>query len=137
QVFLPASDSTSISLPAAAARTTPRGGTETILVVEDDLTVRKLTRTVLERHGYQVLEAGNGVEALRIWEQHKQHVHLLLTDIVMPDGVSGRDLAAQLQAHNPDLRVIFTSGYSADLAGRELRLQEGQNFLQKPYPLHQ
>ena len=84
-----------------------------------DLAVRKLTRTALERHGYRVLEAGNGVEALWMWEQHKERVQLVLTDMVMPEGVSGRDLAAQLQAHNPDLRVIFTSGYSADLDGHD------------------
>jgi CheY-like chemotaxis protein len=137
QVFLPTSDSTGDVLPKTAAKATPRGGTETILVVEDDLAVRKLTRTALERHGYQVLEAGNAMEALRMWEQHKERVRLVLTDMVMPKGVSGRDLATQLQMQNPDLKVIFTSGYSADLAGRELQVQEGQNFLPKPSPMHQ
>jgi len=71
---------------------------------------------------------------LRIWEQHAGPIHLLLTDIVMPEGISGRELAAQLLQRNPKLRVIFTSGYSADIAGRELVLEEGQNFLQKPCP---
>jgi CheY-like chemotaxis protein len=137
EVFLPASDSTSDVLPKRTAKATPRGGTETILVVEDDLAVRELTRTALERHGYQVLEAGNGVEALRMWEQHKERVQLLLTDMVMPEGVSGCDLAAQLQMQSPDLKVIFSSGYSANLAGRELQLREGQNFLPKPSPLYQ
>jgi DNA-binding NtrC family response regulator len=96
--------------------------------------VRVLTRTILEQHGYQVLEATHAVDALRIWDLHAGPIHLLLTDIVMPEGVSGQELAAWLQERNPQLRVIFTSGYSGDIAGRDFVLQEGQNFLQKPCP---
>jgi DNA-binding NtrC family response regulator len=88
---------------------------------------------VLERAGYRILDASNGMEALEIWEKNEDAIDLLLTDIVMPEGVSGRDLAGRLQARNPRLRVIFISGYSADVAGRELSLQEGQNFIQKPF----
>ncbi len=110
-----------------------RRGTETILLVEDEPSVRTLTRVVLERQGYRVLEASHGAAALRLWEQHKGDIALLLTDIVMPEGMTGRDLAARLRVSDPGLRVIFTSGYSADLAGRELDLQEGQNFIQKPF----
>ena len=110
----------------------PRGGTETILLVEDEPSVRMLTRIVLERAGYQVLEAANGVEALEAMAATPGSIQLLFTDIVMPEGVSGRELATRLRADNPKLGVIFTSGYSADIAGRELALQEGQDFLQKP-----
>lgn len=96
-----------------------------------------MTRVVLERQGYRVLEASHGAEALRIWNEHPGEVQLLLTDIVMPEGMTGRDVAARLRAFDPGLRVILTSGYSADLAGRELDLQAGQEFLQKPFsPRH-
>ena len=74
----------------------------------------------------------DGVEALRIWEENQDSIHLLFTDLVMPKGVRGHELAARLQARSPKLRVVFTSGYSADIAGRQLSLQEGQNFIQKP-----
>ena len=107
---------------------------QAILVVEDEPYVRMLTRVLLERHGYQVLEAPNGVEAVRVWQRHKEPIHLLLTDIVMPEGMSGRELALRLRERNPALRVIFTSGYSPEIAGRELTLQPGQNFIQKPCP---
>jgi len=111
----------------------PAGGTETILLVEDERDVRLLTRVVLERAGYTVVEASDGIEALTVWEQHRADIHLLFTDLVMPGGVGGRELAAQLVASRPGLKVVFTSGYSADIAGRELSLQDGQNFIQKPF----
>ena len=132
QVMLPAAETASAPR-AEAAEAAPRSGTETILLVEDEVSVRVITRALLERQGYQVLEAANGIEALQVWAQRKGPVSLLFTDIVMPEGVSGRELAARLQAEDPRLKVIFTSGYSGDVAGRELSLREGQNFLQKPY----
>ena len=107
-------------------------GTETVLLVEDEEPVRSLGRLVLERAGYTVIEAANGVAALKLWEENRDKIELLFTDIVMPGGMSGLDLAANLQAQAPDLSVIFISGYSADIAGRELHLREGQNFVQKP-----
>jgi signal transduction histidine kinase/ActR/RegA family two-component response regulator len=136
EVLIPASNE-SLSAATGSLNTELPRGTETILVVEDESVVRRLTRDILEEHGYEVLEAGDGVEALKVWEQHQSRVQLLLTDIVMPEGISGLDLAARLQVPRPDLKVIFTSGYSADLAGRELNLQEGQNFLAKPSRPHQ
>ena len=129
-----------VCLPAVAAEKPPEravarvadGGSEIILLVEDEHAVRRMTRAVLERAGYQVFEAENGVEALRIWQQHRQRIQLVLTDIVMPGGLSGLELVAQLHESDPQLRVIFSSGYSADIAGRELSVREGENFLQKP-----
>lgn len=114
------------------SKSPPQGGTETILLVEDEPAVRMLTRVILERQGYHVLEAEHGVEALKIWEQHEEKIQLLLTDLMMPEGISGRELAQRLKVRRPDLRIIFTSGYSPDIAGKDFQLQEGQNFIQKP-----
>jgi CheY-like chemotaxis protein len=113
-----------------------RGGTEGLLVVEDDAAVRSLVSTCLRRLGYRVLEARTGREALEVWRQHQDTIDLLLTDMVMPEGVSGRELAAELRAAKPTLKVIYTSGYSVDLTAADLHLQEGVNFLPKPYPPH-
>ncbi len=110
------------------------GGTETVLVVEDEPAVRLSTRSVLEQQGYRVLEAANGPEALKLWEHQAGEVELLVTDIVMPGGITGRDLAARLRERQPGLRVIFSSGYSAETVGGDLLAQGTQHFLQKPYP---
>jgi two-component system, cell cycle sensor histidine kinase and response regulator CckA len=132
RILLPAVGAAEAAGVGESARPKPRGGTETILLAEDDQSVRLLTRAMLERHGYQVLEAAHGPDALRVWDAHRDQIDLLLTDIVMPEGISGRELAARLQERKPGLRVIFTSGYSAEIAGRELTLKPGQNFIQKP-----
>jgi signal transduction histidine kinase/CheY-like chemotaxis protein len=132
RVFLPAEETADQGGIQETPMPKARGGTETILLVEDEPSVRRLTRIVLERAGYHVLEAHNGVEAMQLWEQHQDTIQLLFTDIMMPEGVSGHDLAARLLARNPRLRIIFTSGYSAEIAGRELSLKAGQNFIQKP-----
>jgi PAS domain S-box-containing protein len=132
QIFLPASTATVADLARAAARPKPRGGTETILLVEDEPAVRTLTRAILERKGYKVLEAANGAEALNVWQEHREAVSLLLTDLVMPGGMTGQQLARQIQVERPNLKVIFISGYSAEMAGRELQLRRGESFIQKP-----
>jgi CheY-like chemotaxis protein len=103
--------------------------------VEDDPEVRSLTRATLERHGYRVLEAPDGLATLGLWRQHRDAVALLLTDLVMPGGLSGRDLARRLRLDRPQLKVIYTSGYSAELAGREWHPGPGEAFLQKPCPV--
>jgi CheY-like chemotaxis protein len=106
----------------------------TIFVVEDEPTLRALVRRVLERGGYEVIEAASGLAALELWKTNKTHVDLLLTDMVMPDGISGHQLAEKLKVDNPALKVIYTTGYSPDLMGKDVALKEGVNFLQKPYP---
>jgi two-component system, cell cycle sensor histidine kinase and response regulator CckA len=110
----------------------PRG-TETLLVVEDDVPLRLLVCNLLQRCGYNVLPAQSGIAALKIWREHREPIHLLFTDLIMPDGMTGRQLAEQLQADKPALKVIYTSGYSTEV-GKGLSLVEGVNFLQKPYP---
>jgi CheY-like chemotaxis protein len=79
------------------------------------------------------LQAGTGAEAIGVWEQHKAEIALLLTDLVMPGNMNGRELAEELWKRHPDLKVIFTSGYSADIVGQDFKLESDTNFLQKPY----
>jgi len=109
------------------------GGTETILVVEDEPALRELVQEILQKKGYRVLDAATGVEALKLWEQHKEDIDLLLTDMMMPDGVGGRELAERVLEERADLKVIYSSGYSLDSVGNGTQLGDGRNFLQKPY----
>ncbi|HZR17417.1 MAG TPA: PAS domain S-box protein [Verrucomicrobiae bacterium] len=134
-ILLPLSEATSAQPGGAAKSPKSIGGTETILLVEDEPTVRVLTKRTLERHGYRTLEACNGEEAIAIWQEHQGEVALLLTDLVMPGGMTGQQLARRLQGDNPGrLKVIFTSGYSAEIVKRGLALQPGEHFIQKPCP---
>lgn len=132
KVYLPRVDkSIEINGPAKAEAERPRG-TETILLVEDDASVRLLVRATLEANGYQVLEATHGAEALSIAEQRQGKMHLLLTDLVMP-GISGRVLAEQMVILQPELRVLFMSGYTDDAVVRHGGLEAGVAFIQKPF----
>ncbi len=108
-------------------------GTETILVVEDEPLLRDLAHVILENCGYKILEAVSGVEALKVWEQHRDHIDLVLTDMVMPEGISGMDLAQRLHATKPDLRIIFASGYSMDEVDTGFMRKGTAAFIQKPY----
>ncbi|MDE3067614.1 MAG: PAS domain S-box protein [Verrucomicrobiota bacterium] len=117
----------------AAAPAEPRGGTETVLVVEDEEAVRELVTSVLTNYGYKVFTARNGVEAVEVWRRYHDRIALLLTDLIMPDHMNGRELAEKLRAERPDLKVVFTSGYSADIVGKDFKLDPELNFLQKPY----
>jgi CheY-like chemotaxis protein len=108
-------------------------GHETILVVEDEQLVRRFVEATLQCHGYNVLVATNAQEALDLWKQHSEDVSLLLTDMIMPGGVTGRELAQKLSRDKPTLRVIFSSGYSLDVLGDDCHLPAGYSLLQKPY----
>jgi PAS domain S-box-containing protein len=108
-------------------------GTETILVVEDEDGVRLLVVNLLERHGYTVLQAASGPEALEVWQRARDQIDLLLTDLVMPGGMTGRELAGHLRADRPALKVVYTSGYSMEVIGPGESLIDGCNFVQKPY----
>ena len=110
-----------------------KGGNETILLVEDEQSLRVLVRNVLTRLGYRVLEATTGLTAVEVWKDHQHDIKLLLTDLVMPDGMTGKQLAEVLVQANPKLKVIYTSGYSRDVAGQGFPLQDGVNFLSKPF----
>jgi two-component system, cell cycle sensor histidine kinase and response regulator CckA len=132
QLFLPASHARA-EAPAPAINAPACGGNEGILLVEDEHNLRVLVRGVLERYGYRVFEASSAKTALQVWSHRRAEIQLLLTDMVMPDGLTGRQLAAELRVQEPELKVIYSSGYSADVVGKGLALEEGLNFLQKPY----
>ena len=132
RIFLPASTVTADKSVQTEAKPKPRGGNETILLVEDEAQVRKSIRSLLERRGYQVVAAANGIEALDLWLTHRRNVALLLTDLVMPGGMTGYELARQLQSGQSKLKTIYMSGYSAEIAGREIELRPGEIFIQKP-----
>jgi signal transduction histidine kinase/CheY-like chemotaxis protein len=110
-----------------------RGGGETILVVEDEPVLRDLAQVILLDCGYRVLEAASGLEALTVWQKYQGAVDLLLTDMIMPDGLSGKDLAESLLGYKPTLKIIFTSGYNVDDFGGDFIQRNGSHFLQKPY----
>src|ERR1035441_3793056 len=135
-VFLPRSLEPAEAANDRAAEPAIRGGTETILVVEDEAPVRELVCSLLAGRGYQILQAESGAKALQVWRENKDRIDLLLTDLVMPNQMNGRELAEKLRAERPNLKVIFTSGYSADVVGKDFILHPGMNYLQKPYPPH-
>jgi two-component system cell cycle sensor histidine kinase/response regulator CckA len=127
-------------LPQRSGRKSPEpsltampGGNETILLVEDEPAVRNVTIRALTRLGYQVLDASNAFEALAVWKAHRDEIQLVLTDMVMPGGMNGIQLGAELLKDRPTLKVIYASGYSADVAGADFPLMDGVNFLTKPY----
>lgn len=105
---------------------------ETILLVEDDASVRALAHMILKSYGYKILEAATGDEALRLCEQHQGQVQLLLTDVIMP-GMNGQALSSQLTSRYPDIQVLFISGYTDDIISRHGILTEGTAFLSKPF----
>jgi DNA-binding NtrC family response regulator len=117
--------------PKASAPVRSRAG-ETILVVEDEASVRQMMKRALEGAGYRVIDAGTASAALELLTRHTGEISLVLTDVVMP-GQSGRELAEQVADLVPDIQVLFTSGYTdSDIAGRGL-LEPGAAFLEKPF----
>ena len=132
RVYLPASRDKDDDAGKKSAPQKVKGGTETILVVEDEEPVRELVCKVLTAYGYNVLEAISGTKAIELWKKSKEKVDLLLTDIVLPDELNGRELAERLRKSRPQLKVIFSSGYSQDIMGKDFTLEKGQVFLQKP-----
>lgn len=107
-------------------------GVETILLAEDEDVVRQLARQILESCGYRVLEAASGSEALSICEGHREAIHLLVTDVIMPE-MSGRELSVRLAQVCPETKVLFMSGYTDDAIVHHGILEEGTNFIQKPF----
>jgi CheY-like chemotaxis protein len=112
------------------------GGREKILVVEDQIELRELVCEVLLAYHYDVSLAASGPEALKIWQAAGGRFDLLVTDMIMPGGMTGRELGEQLQLQKPHLKIIYTSGYSAELVGKDLG-RDATAFLAKPYRPHQ
>jgi PAS domain S-box-containing protein len=133
QIYFPAAARPSESAEASPQNVDPvTGGKEAILVVEDEPVLREMVCEILKQYDYRVIEAGSGVEALRVWDEFDGKIDLLLTDMVMPEGMTGRELALQLKKRKPELKVIYSSGYSPDSNGRDFG-QHDTVFLAKPY----
>ncbi len=130
KVYLPCVDEAAAKpVPGTPSAT---GGTETVLIAEDVDAVRGVTKQLLQRHGYTVLDAPNAETALKTCTEYAGTIHLLLTDVVMPDG-SGSDLAQKVTERKPDMKVLFMSGYTDDAVVRHGILREGIAYLQKPF----
>ena len=110
----------------------PRGGVETILLVEDESSVLNLTKLMLERLGYTVIAASMPTDAIRLAENWKGEIHLLLVDVVMPE-MTGRALAERLDPLRPKLKRLYMSGYTANVIAHRGVLDEGVQFIQKPF----
>jgi len=132
KIYLPVNEAPTAPSPSATDAEL-RGGDETILVVEDEPAVREIITQVLRGHGYKVLEAADGPEAITMWADRGPEVDLLVTDIVMPNGLKGNVLADRLRQNKSDLKVIFSSGYSSDFATESAPLDARFSFLEKPY----
>jgi PAS domain S-box-containing protein len=131
-IYLPRA--TDLGKPAPAKPSVPASGSETILLVEDDDRVRALVANMLKKHGYAVLLASQGDQALEISARHQGHIHLLLTDVLMP-GISGRLLSERLTVARPETRVLYMSGYSDDAVLRLGVKSASAHFIQKPFSI--
>jgi CheY-like chemotaxis protein len=109
-------------------------GSETILVVEDEELVRQMIREILERYGYGVLEAGSGGEAVDLCSRHQGTIHLMLTDVVMP-GINGVELSKRMAPMQPEMKVLFMSGYTANAIAHQGVLDPGVSFIHKPFSI--
>jgi CheY-like chemotaxis protein len=129
-IYLPRHLARAAQVVSARPLTVP-GGTETILLVDDEAIIRNLGRTILQRYGYRVLLAEDGLEALQVYRQHAEPIDLVILDLVMPR-LSGHDTLRQLQQLDPRVRVLFSSGYSAEQVTETI--QDGVlGFVHKPY----
>lgn len=135
KIYLPCVEMPSEVFKPKAAQTELKVGTETVLLVEDEEMVRNMTREILQESGYRVLEAKHGQEALLVAEQHHGPIHLMLSDVVMPQ-ISGRQLAEQLAPRRKEMKVLYMSGYTDDAIVHHGVLDEGVAFIEKPFTPH-
>jgi len=130
--YLPAVEGESGMAVQRAGSERIAGGTETILVAEDEPDLRELTKIFLEGYGYRVLSAPNAEEALKTAEKFGDRIHLLLTDVIMP-GMSGRQLAEKIHATRPETKIVYMTGYTDDMVVQHKVLEPGVQLLQKPF----
>ncbi|HKI73800.1 MAG TPA: response regulator, partial [Pseudomonadales bacterium] len=133
-VYLPVADTRMPPVRKEHERpvTPSSSGTETILLVEDNLQVRDLARLILTGAGYRVIEARDGVEAIRIFQQERDAIALVIMDVVMPR-MGGKEVMTRLRQTDPAISILFTSGYSSGGIHTNFILEEGLDFIQKPY----
>src|ERR1039457_210765 len=132
EVFLPARILPPIATAAPSAAPSVVGGRGTVLLVEDEEIVRRPIGIYLRKLGYQVIEAANGNQALVLWQQHRDRIDLFYTDMVMPEGVTGLELAEKLKREKPALQVIISSGYSTEISMQGVPAESGYLYLPKP-----
>jgi len=132
KIYLPRHSGQAAAEDPGAMADLPRGNGETVLIVEDETAILKLGQTLLENLGYRVLAAAGTAEALALAEAHAGRIHLLITDVVMPE-MNGRQLADRLKITNPELKVLFMSGYTADIITDRGGLGDEVHFVQKPF----
>ena len=137
KIYMPhvtAEEVAAVEQPAAAVSAAAESPRETILVVEDEVNLRRLTRQFLENQGYDVVEAADGAAAVQICVAHQGIIHLLLTDVIMP-GMNGRELAQRVSEIRPNMKVLYMSGYTENAIGHNGTLDAGITLLQKPFTL--
>ncbi|MCB2173785.1 PAS domain S-box protein [bacterium] len=136
QIYFPKQDGRIRTSQDQQTENVVTGHGETILIVEDEASILRLGRTILEKHGYQVLTASSPVQAVNLAENHHGALHLLLTDVIMPE-MNGRDLVDTLSQRFPQLKSLYMSGYTSDIIGNHGILTTGVNFIQKPFSKHE
>lgn len=134
EIYLPWADESAAAMEDAEVPQGVHRGSETILVVEDEEAVCKLSCEFLSNRGYKVLAASDGLEALQVSEQYRGPIHLLLTDVVMP-GINGQELARRLGPLRPEMKIMYIPGYTDNAIAQKFLVDPGTVFLQKPFPL--
>jgi CheY-like chemotaxis protein len=133
-IYLPRVEDSAENISPAKSTAQENTGSETVLLVEDEESVRELVRETLRMRGYKVLEAENGEAGLRVAESRKERIDILITDVMMP-GMGGRELARELSAQRPEMKVLFLSGYTEEAVLNQGPLGLSTAFLQKPFTL--
>jgi CheY-like chemotaxis protein len=133
KIYLPRADESAMPAQARPSGASAPHGSETILLVEDDALVRQLAHRALRKQSYMVLEASNGAEALHVEQTYRAPIDLVITDVILPGGLSGIQVAQRLVARRPNLKVLYISGYTDNAIGHHGVLKPGLAFLQKPF----
>jgi CheY-like chemotaxis protein len=132
RIYLPRHLAKAVPLPEKGSDKPSQRGHETVLLVEDEPAILKMTTMMLEREGYTVIPAGTPGQAIRLANEHHGNIHLLMSDVVMPE-MNGRDLANNILSLYPHLKCLFMSGYTANVIAHRGILDESVNFIQKPF----